>query len=274
MSNRKFFGILIHLAIFSSFCSLSAEGIAPEKEMAVKNKEEPKKEEINVQKISEAFGHLIGKNLENFGFEFDVNQVMKGIQDSLAGKQSPMDETSFIHAISLVQEKAHQKLAEDNLKEANAFLLENAQKKGVIEIEKQKLQYKIEQEGKGAVVQEHFTPMIRYTGKFLDGKLFGSSQEEEMMSLDETFLRKGIIGMLEGEKRTLYVHPDRGYGTNSYLPPNSLLIFDIEVIKANVTPQEEASLTTTSDQKAAHHEIALPEEKKSSESFSEPKAVR
>ena len=38
--------------------------------------------------------------------------------------------------------------------------------------------------------------------------------------------------MKEGEKRRLFVHPDFAYGTNGPLPPNSLLIFDIEVVKA------------------------------------------
>ena len=39
--------------------------------------------------------------------------------------------------------------------------------------------------------------------------------------------------MKEGEKRRLYVHPELGYGTTGQLPPNELLIFDIEVVKAN-----------------------------------------
>jgi peptidylprolyl isomerase len=39
--------------------------------------------------------------------------------------------------------------------------------------------------------------------------------------------------MKEGEKRRLYVHPDLGYGTTGQLPPNELLIFDIEVVKAD-----------------------------------------
>ena len=39
--------------------------------------------------------------------------------------------------------------------------------------------------------------------------------------------------MKEGEKRRLFLHPDLGYGTTGHLPPNSLLIFDVEVVKAN-----------------------------------------
>ena len=39
--------------------------------------------------------------------------------------------------------------------------------------------------------------------------------------------------MKEGEKRVIYIHPDLAYGTYGSLPPNSLLIFEIEVVKAN-----------------------------------------
>ena len=74
----------------------------------------------------------------------------------------------------------------------------------------------------GAEIESHFSPLIRYTGKYLDGSVFGASKEEETISLDEIIpgLKAGLIGMREGEKRTVYIHPDMAYGTNGYLPPN------------------------------------------------------
>jgi len=42
----------------------------------------------------------------------------------------------------------------------------------------------------------------------------------------------GMQGMSEGERRTLYVHPDLGYGMTHWIaPPQSLLIIDIEVME-------------------------------------------
>ena len=64
--------------------------------------------------------------------------------------------------------------------------------------------------------------------------------------------------MKEGEKRTIYIHPELGYGTSGYLPPNSLLVFEIEVVKANATPEQEDSFTSIS--KEGTREIAIPEE--------------
>ncbi len=209
------------------------------------NKEEAK-EEADINKISKAFGHLIGKNLDSLGFEFNMADVIKGIEDSLAGKESPMNENECVQAISLVQEEAFQKLAQENLEKADQFMVENGKEDGMIQLEGNKLQCKIEHEGDGAVVEKYFSPVIRYSGKFLDGKVFGASQEDELVALDEVIpgFSKGIVGMKEGEKRTIYIHPDLGYGTSGYLPPNSLLVFDIELVKANATPQEEESMTT------------------------------
>lgn len=214
---------------------------------------------IDIEKVSQAFGHLISKNLDSLGFEFEMKDVIKGIEDSIAGKESPMTETECVQAISLVQEEAFQKLATQNLDEANTFMAKNAKEEGVVVLEKDKLQYKLEKQGEGAVVEDHFSPMIRYTGKFLDGKVFGSSQEDELISLDETIpgFTKAIVGMKEGEKRTIFIHPDLGYGTSGYLPPNSTLVFDIEVVKANASPEQEDSFTSIS--KEGTREIALPE---------------
>jgi len=79
--------------------------------------------------------------------------------------------------------------------------------------------------------------LINYTGKYIDGTVFGSSETAGgpiTVPIDQTIpgFSKGIVGMKEGEKRRLFVHPDMGYGTTGQLPPNSMLIFDIEVVKA------------------------------------------
>jgi len=196
--------------------------------------------EEDVEKVSEAFGHLIGKNIDTLGVDFDINYVIKGLQDAAAGKKPPMSETECIQAISAAQELNYQKQSEENLKQAEAFLQKNNKQKDVVSLDGGKLQYKIEKNGKGAEVQDHFNPVILYVGKYIDGTVFSRSKEAETISLDETILgfSKGLIGMKEGEKRTLYVHPDYAYGTQGVLPPNSLLTFEVEMVKAN-DPTEE-----------------------------------
>lgn len=191
--------------------------------------------DVDVAKISEAMGHLIGKNLEHLGLNFDVNLVLKGIKDATSGKKSPMSEEECVQAISIIQEHAYNEEAEKNLTDAEEYLKRKEKGKGINKLERGKLLYSVEKQGEGEEVQGYHSPLIRYTGKYLDGTVFGHSQEEELISLDETIpgFSKGIVGMKEGEVRTIYIHPDLGYGKKGVLSPNSLLTFEIEVIKAD-----------------------------------------
>jgi peptidylprolyl isomerase len=229
--------------------------------------EQPKEEtRPNVERISEAFGHLLGKNLDGMGMKFDIAKVIKGLQDASEGKTAPMSETECVQAITAAQESAFKETASENLKEAEQFLATNKEASDVKTLEEGKLQYKVTHEGKGAVVDENSTPLIRYTGKFLNGTVFGASKEEEVVHLDETIpgFSKGLLGMKEGEKRTLFIHPNLGYGTHGYLPPNSLLTFEIEVVQAHAPHVE--TLDALTPKSKDNPEIATP--------FEEPKVIR
>lgn len=243
--------ILLSCTLFAEEPTQPAEGMA--------DNTTPPQLATDVSKISEAFGHLIGKNLESIGFKFDIAQVIKGLQDANTGKNPPMTEMECVQAITAIQENVFKQQATENLKKANDFLAQNIKRNGIISLEPGKLQYRIEKQGTGAPIEDHFSPLIRYKGTFLDGTVFGSSKEDEMISLDETMpgFSKGLLGMKEGEVRTLFIHPDLGYGTSGYLPPNSLLTFEVEVIKANAPPTEPADSLSTSHPKA-NPEIALP----------------
>lgn len=200
------------------------------------------KKQVDVKLLSEAFGNFIGRNLHNPGVNFDVEAMIKGIRDGAEGKPSPLSEQEYEEMMATFQENAFNQVAEINLKEANAFLEKNAKEPGVKEIIPGKLQFIIVEQGQGATVEEHSNPTINYTGKYLDGTVFGSSEQtggSVTIPLDQTIpgFSKGLVGAKEGEKRKLFVHPDLGYGTMGQLPPNELLVFDIEVVKAN-TPND------------------------------------
>ncbi len=252
--NRKFTSNLITImTLLIGLVSFQSRAFTEEGPVDTPETSTPTEETVSTATdpsvVSEAFGHLIGKNLESLGFEFDMAKVVKGIQDASAGIESPMSEAECVQAISKDQEKKFKKVSEENLAKAEEFLKINSETDGIVSLEENKLQYKVKEQGEGDVVQEHFSPLIKYKGTFLDGKVFGESKEEEMISLDETIpgFSKGIVGMKEGEKRTLYIHPEFGYGTSGYLPPNSLLTFEIEVIKANAAPEQEEEVAATTD---------------------------
>jgi peptidylprolyl isomerase len=203
----------------------------------------------DIAKLSEAFGHLIGKNITSMGLQFDMLYVIKGLEGAAVGKTSPMTEAECIQALTAAQESSFKEQSTTNLTLAEEFLKKNTETEGIVSLEEGKIQYKIEKQGLGDKLQENSSPLIRYVGKFLDGSVFGSSAEDEPISLEEMIsgLKNGIIGMQEGEKRTIYIHPDLAYGTTGSLPPNSLLTFEIEVVKtqAPISLEELPSSTTT-----------------------------
>lgn len=194
--------------------------------------------QVDMLKLSEAFGHFIGRNLQSPGLKFDIESLIKGIRGGASGAPSPLTDKEYEEMMAAVQDRAFKEISANNLKAADDFLTKNRNETGVVEVVSGKLQYLIVQEGKGPVVEAHASPKVHYTGKYQDGTVFGSSEETGgpiVIPLDQTIpgFSKGIVGMKEGEKRRLFVHPDLGYGTTGQLPPNELLIFEVEVFQTD-----------------------------------------
>ena len=220
----------------------------------------PAQEQDEIRKLSESFGHFIGRNLNTPGIKFDLDLLIKGIREGAEGKPAPMDEAEYEQLLNKHLAKAYLEISNNNLKAANDFISENSKKPGVIELENGKLQYQILEKGNGEVVKENGTPQIHYTGKYIDGKIFDDSRQRGTpisIPIQGTIpgFRKGIAGMKEGEKRRLFIHPDLGYGTAGNLPPNSLLIFDIEILKAD-TPKAEDLGKNLEEDPTAEEEIS------------------
>jgi peptidylprolyl isomerase len=192
----------------------------------------------NMAKLSETLGHLIGKSIISGDVKYDVAEVLKGLEQCLNGKKSPMTEKEYLEAISSIKEDLFKKLSDSNLKAAEKFLETNKNAPNIHVLEDGKVQFKVDKEGSGTeVVQENSTVLVLYSGSLLDGQVFDSTTEGVVLELDETIegFKKGLVGMKEGEKRVVYMHPDFGYGTNFPLSPNGLLTFNVEIVKINPT---------------------------------------
>jgi peptidylprolyl isomerase len=196
-----------------------------------------KKEEVDYNRLSETLGHLIVRQLSQAGFPFHHEQVIQGIRDEIAGKPSPMNEEEYEQIVCALQEQLFLQTAEKNLAAADAFLKDNASKEGIQSMDA-KLQFQIAKEGQGEAVGPESVPLIHYQGKLLDGTIFATSEsvgEPIALPIKQSIpgFAKGLVGMKEGEKRVLYIHPELAYGLSGQLPPNSLLIFEVEIVKAN-----------------------------------------
>ena len=199
-------------------------------------------EKPNDDRLSETLGHLIVRQLDQPGFAFNIDRVIQGMRDEREGKPAPLSEDEYEQIVNGLQEQHFLQTAEQNLVQANDFLQENALKIGVQAIDP-KLQYIVTQEGMGESIDADSVPLIHYKGQLIDGTIFASSEEANQpvaLPIKQSIpgFAKGLVGMKEGEKRVLYIHPELAYGLSGHLPPNSLLIFEVEIVKANALPPD------------------------------------
>jgi peptidylprolyl isomerase len=181
------------------------------------------------------FGHVVvGQDIVNAIVGNDTIQSVKIIRKGSAAKK--FDAASLFNSYFSAEKEA----LEEAQAEMNKTIEEVA--KGY-EKTATGLRYKITQvnaEGKAAKRGENV--QVHYTGTLLDGTKFDSSVDRGkpitfpigtgrvIPGWDE-----GIMLLKEGEKARLVIPPYLGYGergAGGVIPPNAILIFDVELVKA------------------------------------------
>lgn len=87
------------------------------------------------------------------------------------------------------------------------------------------------------------TLSMNYTGRLVDGTVFDSNVDPKFAHVQPFEFQlgagqviagwdEGLVGMKVGEKKTLTIPPEKGYGDRavSTIPANSTLIFDVELL--------------------------------------------
>lgn len=77
--------------------------------------------ELDVAKVSEAMGHIIGKNLQSLGLDLDLEAIVKGLKEESEGKTSPLNEDECVQAIAVLQEEKISTLSEGELEYVDAI---------------------------------------------------------------------------------------------------------------------------------------------------------
>lgn len=201
--------------------------------------------ETSKQKASYGIGMNIGRQMASQGLQIDPAALAAGIADMLANKEPRLSEKDLQAAMVKFQEQLVEQaalLATKNAEEAKKFLAENAKKKGVVQT-KSGLQYIVLIEGKGASPTAEDTVSAHYRGKLLNGKVFDESYKgDKPTATDQPVpfpLNRVIKGWTEGLQLVkpgsscrFFVPPELAYGKDGRpgIPPNSLLIFDIDLV--------------------------------------------
>lgn len=193
-------------------------------------------------KFSYGYGYVVQYNLQSQGILVDIENYHAGVADAYAEITLPYSEEEIDQLFTAYQEKLFAEyqaqvaeISAQNLAEAETFLAENAAEEGVVTTESG-LQYKVMTLGEGVLPTDADTVEVDYMITFLDGSTGDNSYSRGEPS---TFALANLIpGFSEGVKLMpvgshyrFYVHPALAYGEtgNEMIPPNTLLIFDVEL---------------------------------------------
>lgn len=200
----------------------------------------PETTSADVDTVSYALGMYYGKMITSSPFgELNLSVLNKAFNDVLNGRETMLDEDQTMMVIQSYLMKRQTYEAQKNLEEGEAFLLENKEKEGVVELESG-LQYKIVREGTGVTPAEKDTVEVNYEGRLLDGTVFDSSYERgESTTFPLNRVIKGwtegLQHLTEGGEIELYIPANLAYGARPQgsIPGNSTLVFKVELIKVS-----------------------------------------
>jgi FKBP-type peptidyl-prolyl cis-trans isomerase FklB len=204
------------------------------------------KPEVKAEKdrVSYSVGYQVGGDFKRQGVELNPDLMVKGIQDAMSGAKPLMNAKEMQETLVDLKKKVvadQQRRREEQGKKAREagekFLAENAKKEGVSTLPSG-LQYKVLQQGAGTSPKKTDTVTVHYKGTLVDGTEFDSSYKRGKPA---TFRVDGVIAgwtealqrMKPGARWRLFIPPNLAYGdrgAGSRIPPNSTLIFDVELI--------------------------------------------
>jgi FKBP-type peptidyl-prolyl cis-trans isomerase len=196
---------------------------------------------------SYALGMNIGMGLKdsmvNDGIYPNMDELLKGMRDGLAGRKTRFDEFEAREIIEAAFANLQEQRYEDNIKEENAFLAENSKNPGII-VTPSGLQYEVITQTYGPKPSASDTVKVHYEGRLTDGTMFDNSYERQdpvefPLDMVITGWSEGIQLMSVGCKYKFYIPSELGYGregrTNPYtgtviIPPYAPLVFTVELI--------------------------------------------
>lgn len=194
-----------------------------------------------MDKLSYALGMNVGysylasgiSNLQVDDFAQGVKAVMEQAEPALS-----IDEAkTIINDFFMQLQEQINKAAGETLKEGEEFLAENAKRPGIVTLPSG-LQYEILSAGTGRKPSATDRVQCHYHGTLIDGTVFDSSvQRGEPAVFGVNQVIPGWVEALqlmpEGSRWKLYIPSKLAYGERQAgsIPPNSALVFEVELIK-------------------------------------------
>lgn len=201
-------------------------------------------------KASYSLGYQFAENVRRqLEDSIDNEAFLRGVEDSLEGVEmavSNEDAESALSGLMEARQAAADAKALESLEVGIAFLAENGQREGVVTLDSG-LQYEILEEGDGPQPASTDVVTTHYEGRLVDGTVFDSSyqrKEPASFPLNQVIAgwTEGLQLMPTGSKWRLFVPAGLAYGERAagQIPPNSTLIFDVELISVGAEEAPES----------------------------------
>ena len=192
-----------------------------------------------------SFGYLVGRSNTNALDDLDLDSFFEGFKQGFEGKESSLSNEQMISILNQYKKKSEaaelvefKKLADKNLTQGQSFLADNAKKSG-IKVTSSGLQYQIVKKGSGKKPSATSKVLVHYEGRLIDGTVFDSSIARDQpisFPLNKVIAgwQEGLQLMQEGDQYRLFIPAKLAYGETGAgvsIPPNSALIFDVQLLK-------------------------------------------
>lgn len=207
---------------------------------------EPSSSPLKTQqdKVSYVLGMNLGKQLKKNDVEINYDIYLKGLKDAVAGQNVLLTDQEAQKVMIQFQQELRAKQSakskiegDQNKKAGEAFLEANKKKKGVVTTPSG-LQYKVIVKGTGPIPTTNDTVVTHYRGTLINGTEFDNSYKRgEPATFPVTGVIKGwteaLLMMPVGSKWQLFIPSNLAYGERGRpgIPPNSTLLFDIELLQ-------------------------------------------
>lgn len=190
---------------------------------------------------SYAFGISMGSGLKTNGLKvLNYDLLIKGLKDAFQGQTPLLNEQASQKAIGdLFKTITMEKYAPQIAKEKN--FLEGNLKQINVKNTASGLQYIVITPGEGPKPTATDNVLVNYKGTLLDGKQFDSSYDrKEPLSIAVNRVipgwTEGLQLMSPGSKYKFFIPSNLAYGERAMgkdIPPYSMLIFEVELLKIN-----------------------------------------
>ena len=183
-----------------------------------------------MQSYSKKLGYTLAEELQLTSDYHDLEFIIKGMQQYLQGE--PMAQEPSEEEFESLQKRLFEHQAKRNYSAASAFMQELTKKNGVLVLQKDALAYEIIETGHGLQpLSSDDTVLVRYAIVDLSGRVIISNEDSPPCPTPlNDFLpsiAQAMIGMVEGEKRKICVHPDLAYGNLSDFSQDGILIIEV-----------------------------------------------